>query len=279
MSTPERFRLQFGPYAPPRIPRNENLYCEVRGWLRVSPTWSDGRISWPRRYQTGSIILCGDLVRAVKMESVEAICYHWGVCRNVVQNWRNALGVGEFNPGTMRLRAHVRFGPNSPSRERAILRAKHPTAILQHEPKQHESAHPLVRPITSFQAHERMARTRRHMNPDLRLWTDKEDKLLGTARDIDIAKKIRRSHSAVRYRRNILGIPAWNVTYFKPWTPDEDALLGTIPDRKLARKLKRTFLAVQYRRELKKIPPIEPQRRLSLHDKWAENLNVQKSGK
>jgi len=56
-------------------------------------SWSAGLIPWPRRYRTGSIILCGDLVRAVKLESVEAVCFHWGVCRNVVQNWRQALHV------------------------------------------------------------------------------------------------------------------------------------------------------------------------------------------
>ena len=277
MSIPERFRLQFGPYAAPRIPRNQRLFCEARGWLRVSEIWSDGPISWPRRWRTDSIILCGDLVRAVKMESVEAVCYHWCVCRNVVQKWRNALGVEELNPGTMRLRTYLRAGPNSPALQRATLRAKYPTAVLQRGQKQHETGHPLVRPANSVLLHERMARTRRHINPDLRLWTDKEDKLLGTARDIDIGKKIRRSEGAVRYRRNSLGIPAWNVTYAKPWTPQEDALLGTIPDRVLARKLKRTFVAVQYRREIKKVPPMEPQKRRSIHKKWAINLNLQKS--
>jgi hypothetical protein len=128
----ERFRLQFGPYAPPKVPRKNRLICEMRGYLKVSPNWSDGLISWPRRWRTGSIILCGDLVRAVKMESVEAACYHWGVCRNVVQNWRHALSVPESNPGTVRLRNQVRGEPNSPARMWALVRAKHPKAILRH---------------------------------------------------------------------------------------------------------------------------------------------------
>lgn len=248
MSIPERFRLQFGPYAPPQIPRKQRLFCEMRGWLRVSPTWSDGLISWPRRYRTGSIILCGDLVRAVKMESVEAVCYHWGICRNVVQKWRNALDVEEFNPGTRLSLARARAGPYSTVRQRAMVRAKHPTAILQREQKKHESAHPLVRPVTSLQILERMARTGRHINPKLRLWTDKEDKLLGTAADADIAKKIRRSEAAVKARRSGLGIPGWNVEYSRPWTGQEEALLGTMPDGLLAKKLKRTYTAAKSRR-------------------------------
>lgn len=260
MSVPERFRLQFGPYEPPRIPRNYRLLCAMRGYLKVSPTWSDGLIAWPQRWQTGSIILCGDLVRAVKMESVEAICYHWGVCRNVVQNWRHALGVPEFNPGTVQLRSQLRAGPDSPTRQRAIARAKHPKAILQREKAPHETAHPLVRKSTSVLVRERMEKTGRHINPALRLWTAKEDKLLGTARDEQIAKRIRRSEDAVRARRNILGIPAWNASYSKPWTAEEDALLGVVPDRVLAKRLKRTFLAVQARREIKQLPPVNPQR-------------------
>jgi hypothetical protein len=114
-----------------------------------------------------------------------------------------------------------------------------------------------------------MERTGRHINPALRLWTDKEDKLLGTARDEQIAERIHRTEGAVRARRNNLGIPAWNACYSKPWTPQEDALLGAVPDRVLAARLERTFLAVQARREIKQIPPVNPlrQRRVAWWNK------------
>lgn len=260
MNGREHFKLLFGPYAPPKIPRNQRLFCEVRGCLKVG-SWSDGLIPWPRRYRTGSIILCGDLVRAVKLESVEAVCYHWGVCRNVVQKWRHALHVTEFNPGTRQLRKQVRVTADSPARKRAAFRASHPTAILDRQELLHERAHPLVRSSSSELVRERMARTGRHINPDLRLWSDKEDKLLGTARDEKIASQINRTKSAVRARRNILGIPAWNVSYSRPWTTAEEALLGVVPDRELAKKLGRTFLAVQARREIKHLPPVNPERR------------------
>ena len=260
MNDQAHFKLLFGPYAPPRVPRNRRLFCEMRGFLRAG-SWSDGPIPWPRRYRTGSIILCGDLVRAVKMESVEAVAHHWGVCRNVVQKWRQALQVPEANPGTRQLRHQVRAAPDAPARLRAAARAKRPKAILRRDQARHERAHPLLRPATSQLVRDRMARTGRHINPDLRLWTDREDNLLGTGRDEQIARQLKRSQSAVRARRNILGIPAWNATYSRPWTPDEEALLGVVPDRVLAKRLKRTFAAVQARRENKHLHPASPQRR------------------
>jgi len=273
MNVPKRFHLLFGPYAPPKVSPYQRLDCEMRGRLKVSPNWSDAPIPWPRRYRTNSLILCGDLVRAVKLESVEAICYHWGVCRNVVQNWRQALGVQENNPGTSHLREQLRAESGSAAQQRALLRVRHPTAVLPREHSPHEQAHPLVRPATSLRVHERLARTGRHINPQLRLWSDREDKLLGTAADQQIAKQIRRSENAVRARRSILGIPAWHAIYSKPWTAEEDALLGALPDRVLARKLKRTFAAVQFRREIKQIPPVNPQKRRSIHNEWLINLH------
>jgi hypothetical protein len=255
-----QFQLLFGPYAPPSVPRNGRLRCEMRGLLRVG-SWSDGLIPWPRRYQTGSIILCGDLVRAVETESVEAVSHHWGVCRNVVQKWRQALHVPESNPGTRHLRHRIKTALDSPARRRAVIRANNPKAILSSEQAPQERSHPLVSPSISRLVRDRIARTGRHINPDLRLWSEKEDKLLGTARDEQIARQINRSRGAVRARRNILGIPAWNVTYSRPWTAKEEALLGVVPDRLLAEKLKRTFIAVQARREIKHRPPVGAQRR------------------
>jgi len=64
----------------------------------------------------------------------------------------------------------------------------------------------------------------------------------------------------VRARRNILGIPAWNVTYSRPWRDEEEALLGAVPDRVLAMRLSRTFLAVQARREMNHLPPVGTQK-------------------
>jgi transposase-like protein len=61
---------------------------------------SDAPISWPMtRNSRGcavlSLVLCGDLVRAMQRESGVAIAHHWGVSKETVWVWRKALGVGQ----------------------------------------------------------------------------------------------------------------------------------------------------------------------------------------
>ena len=96
---PEKTRLRFGPYVPPRVRRGRFLFCELRGTVKVGD-YSDGPIPWPMKAKTRSIILCGDLVRAVQEESELAVAHHWGMCNRTVTKWRAALGVGPITEGT-----------------------------------------------------------------------------------------------------------------------------------------------------------------------------------
>lgn len=97
-------KLIDGPYNPPRCRVGDWLDDEVDGRLEVGG-WTDAPIPWPRRKKTGraSLILCGDLVRAVRTESAEAICYYWGVGPTKVWMWRKALGVDRVTDGTRKL--------------------------------------------------------------------------------------------------------------------------------------------------------------------------------
>src|SRR6266705_1970420 len=104
MTDAERFRLRFGPYEPPLADRGDWLDCEMRGALKVG-TFSHGPIPWPRRWRTASLILCGDLVRAVRKEAVQAVAWHWGVSKATVRAWRRALGVPELTAGTRKLQS------------------------------------------------------------------------------------------------------------------------------------------------------------------------------
>jgi transposase-like protein len=81
------------------------LECEALGREVVVGGMHDSPIPWPYRYQQGphSLILCGDLVRAVQAESEKAVAHHWGVSPSTVYLWRKALGVGKWTEGTTRL--------------------------------------------------------------------------------------------------------------------------------------------------------------------------------
>jgi DNA-binding Xre family transcriptional regulator len=103
-----RLTLLHGPYSAPRVRKGDTLFCEIRGTVKVSG-WTDGPIAWPWTHVSGgngrggggrAIILCGDLVRAVRSEAVVAISHHWGVSATAVGNWRRALKVEPFNEWT-----------------------------------------------------------------------------------------------------------------------------------------------------------------------------------
>ena len=180
-----------------------------------------------------SLILCGDLVRAVQRESVEAVSHHWDVCRAVVQKWRKVLGVEEFNEGTRQLRAMAGGIGWQHRQARGLERRQNVTGRIS---PRLAKPRPLRRPATSLAVKVRMARTGRHPDPDLRLWTPAEEKLLGTDSDAAIARRLGRTVSAVAARRNASGLPAFGHSYERSWVPEEDRLLGTQPDRELAKR-------------------------------------------
>lgn len=93
-----------GPYTAPVCYAGDWLDDAVRGRVQVGG-WTAAPIAWPRRKKTGraALILCGDLERAVRTESVDAVSYWWGVGATTVWAWRKALGVGRVTPGTRRL--------------------------------------------------------------------------------------------------------------------------------------------------------------------------------
>src|SRR6516164_2650967 len=100
----ERVKLLFGPYRTPKCKVGRHLRCIMRGKVTVAGL-SDALIQWPYVPQPGgngyrSLILCGDLVRAVRRESEVAVAHWWGVSRHTVLKWRKALGVEQNTDGT-----------------------------------------------------------------------------------------------------------------------------------------------------------------------------------
>lgn len=102
--TVDRTALIGGPYRAPKVTVDDWIMDERYGLVEVGG-WTDAPISWPRRAKTGkhSPIVCGDLIRAVRVESGIAVAHHWGVSVTTVWAWRKALGVEHTNPGTARL--------------------------------------------------------------------------------------------------------------------------------------------------------------------------------
>jgi hypothetical protein len=146
MDERERFRLLHGPYAAPACHRGDVLTCEYRGQhVRVGGL-TDAPIPWPRVLKTGtpSLIVCGDLARAVRVESELAISHHWGAGVVTVWKWRLALGVPQVNEGTARLYGDYRpekIGPEAYAKMAETMRAPEMRERLA-GPRRGKPAHP-----------------------------------------------------------------------------------------------------------------------------------------
>jgi hypothetical protein len=90
--------------------------------------------------------------------------------------------------------------------------------------------------------------------PKTRPWTREEEKLLGTERDVVIARRLGRHKSVIHQRRKQLGIPRFFIGgATRPWTKADDRLLGTAPDAELAKRFRRSKAAVKARRNALRI--------------------------
>jgi hypothetical protein len=105
------------PYAAPKYKIGGTLACRLRGDVVVDGM-TDAPVPWPYTRRRGDgypspqpiLIVTGDLERAVRTESVIAICYYWGVGRQLVWRWRKGLGV-TMTEGTRRVKVAAAHGP------------------------------------------------------------------------------------------------------------------------------------------------------------------------
>ena len=216
MADPDRIRLHFGPYHPPRCRVDEVLTCAVRGRVKVVGFFS-GRIPWPVTFvgnRGPSLIVCGGLLRAVHRESRPAVADWWGVRVLTVSIWRRALKNPEYRARLVN------------AKRLANLRA----------------------------ANRRRLRTRPRRVPlwkpewDVLLGSEPDRKLaerLGVNRQLVFSRRKLLGIAGTRPR------PAHRVRRWKPW---EDALLGTGPDREIAERLGCGLRAVFFRRQKLGVP-------------------------
>jgi hypothetical protein len=115
-----------GPYRPPRCKVGGALFCELRGTVVVYGL-SDTPVPWPFTRGRGrgrpSPILCGDLVRSVRVETAVVVCALFGVTAQTVSKWRTCLAVPHANTGTHEREAAPKRGVPRPPHVLAALDA------------------------------------------------------------------------------------------------------------------------------------------------------------
>jgi len=204
------------------------LSCESRDCDVIVVGYSDGPIPWPvgRRRGSGSrsLVLFGDLARAVRLESALAIGHWWGVGRSAVARWRKALSVELANPGTHRLRSAYAHEPwavralrkavqkaRGPEARRKMGDARRGKPLPPHVSEAVARANRRRRVTAATRA--RISETRRaivargeYHYPNGRAWTAREDKLVRTLAAADAARRTGRTLASVYSRRQVLGI-------------------------------------------------------------------------
>ena len=219
MDDRERFKLLHGPYRAPRCRLGKKLFCEIRGWVPVRPI-SAGRIPWPKTLvgRSPAFILTGDLVKAVRRESNQAVCYWWGITGQTVTAWRRALDVPRATEGTRRL-------------HREWFRESIPPENLAQGRRNANSA--------AANAKKGSATRGKPMLPHVKAALQKANK------GRKLSKEHRRRLSAAHKARGSR-VP----TAMPDWTAREEALLGSMPDEQVAKRTGRTLIAVRCRRWL-----------------------------
>ena len=199
----DRYRLIDGPYYPPRTDRGRFLVCELRGTVKIGG-YSDAPIPWPRIWHRRSLVICGDLLRALRTESVLAVSYYWGLSKAIVSQYRQLFSVPRVNPGTHRLIREFVI----PASCTAEARAKQSAAREGKLPPESEHDRERLRRIQSSTEAEDLAskdvgtlRRRFDLVGPYRKRTPEELAMVGTMPDLEVARRIDRSLSAVKAKK------------------------------------------------------------------------------
>lgn len=133
-------------YSAPLADTGDVLDCEAAGKSFVVGGITDAPIPWPRRRKSGraQLIVCGDLVAALRVESASAIAHHWGVSITTVWSWRKALGVERVTEGTRELlkeNSAKAYESGGPARGREQARSEESRRKMS-ETKRGKRAHP-----------------------------------------------------------------------------------------------------------------------------------------
>lgn len=87
-------KLRYGSYRAPPFRLGQKVHCQARGDVSIWRIF-DGRISWPvgKKGSALSLVLYGDLAKAVRREAAAAVRFWWGVSGSTIMHWRRSLGI------------------------------------------------------------------------------------------------------------------------------------------------------------------------------------------
>jgi hypothetical protein len=204
----DRFRL-LDTYRTPRFRYGRQVFCELRGWVTVVGL-TEAPIPWPvgkgRRMKT--LILYGDLARAVRRESAVAVAHAWGVTAQTVTKWRRALGVPLATEGTSRLHRAYAAEPWAQRARERLAASKRGKPLPAHVREVLRKARLGTHLSEETRRKIGEASRRRGARPPKagRLWTAEEDALQQLT-PAEVAERTGRTLGAVWHRRQALGLP------------------------------------------------------------------------
>jgi hypothetical protein len=179
-----------GTYTPPAVRKGERVTCLYRDAECVVTGMHDGRIPWPRVRALDScggsgLLVNEDMLRAVRTERADALLYWFGVSSRAVWNWRKAYGLTQWgSPGSKAAHAAT-------SRKGAAATHAREWSDADLDARAERSKRLGLRPP---------------VQPGGRPWTPRELRILGTAEDEVIGKRVGRTVEAVRCKRSGVGI-------------------------------------------------------------------------
>jgi transcriptional regulator with XRE-family HTH domain len=222
-------KLLFGPYQAPACEVGGKLYCK-RWKKRVEVVgFTSSLISWPccvvNRGGFQALILCGDLVKAVKRESELAVAHHFGATLPAVGRLRKALGL----PARSQRRVPEQERPHPPERDlpEELLDATQFGERLAARLRELREQSGLTQKLLGKRA--RLAAPRIHGIESGATTMSLLDALrLAATLDVPLAALLEqptRARSEARGR------------YARTFTPEEDAMLGTMSDQEVGLRI------------------------------------------
>jgi hypothetical protein len=223
-------RLHFGPYKTPTYKYGKVVQDEIRGEVTIIGTL-DSKIPWPVFQGPSSRlhVIYKDLARAIRQESNQAVAHWWGVTPQTVTKWRKALGVAANNKGTSATRraewkrnqkallAALDAGRSNPARAANIAKAKLGKPRPKHVLEAMHNAWRGQKHSKETRQQMSLAHKRRGTRPPAAgvPWSAKEDALLHKLPAAEVARRTKRTVSAVRSRRSQLGMNDGRTTRFQ----------------------------------------------------------------